>query len=127
MTKKQISILISSTLVLIAITISAVGIYQLSVSKNQLSHKTKKIEPIKEFSYKGKNGISALALLEQIATIKKSNTGESTFVTAINNMAVDSTKNEFWSFNVNNKPATVDAENYITKDSDDITWKIDSF
>jgi len=77
-------------------------------------------------TYMGKNGVSALKLLEQNAKIVTSGKGEMAFVTTINDVKANS-KNEYWQFNVDGKSATVGAGSYITKNGEVILWKLTSF
>jgi len=77
-------------------------------------------------TYKGKNNTTALSLLQSNTNVEMSGTGENAFVTKINGVAADSTK-EFWSFSVNDTAASVGAGSYVTKDSETITWKLVTF
>jgi|GEM_PF-6713968 len=74
-------------------------------------------------SYQGKAGVTAFALLAQNNhTVGKDNSG------LIN--AVDGVKpgdRQYWAFYVNCELAQVGAEQYTTKDSDIIHWKLESF
>jgi competence protein ComGF len=72
-------------------------------------------------SYKGKEGISALKLLERSYQVETKDTNGQSYVTTINNKTSDSS--HFWSFYINSNLAPVGADQYITKDTDTIEWK----
>jgi hypothetical protein len=121
--KKRIIISIAVVLVVIAAVVA--GVYytnQVSAPSNQIV----KVNNIQQLTYKGKNGTTALALLQQAAKIKMSGTGEMAYVTSINGVAANP-KNQYWQLNVNGESATVGAGSLITKSSDTITWKLSSF
>jgi len=127
--KKRIIISIISALLLIGAIVTAVYLIQsdrVSKDAEQSEQEILGTNDSKQITYQGKEGITALKLLEQAAKIKTSGTGEMAFVTSINGVVADSTK-EFWSFNINGEPALVGAGSYITKDSDTITWELTSF
>jgi len=127
--KKRIVILIIGTLLLIGATVVTVYLIRsdkLSKDAEQSEQEILGTNDSKQITYQGKEGATALKLLEQATKIETSGTGEMAFVTSINGVTADSNK-EFWSFNINNEPALVGAGSYITKDSDTITWKLTSF
>jgi len=72
-------------------------------------------------------GSTALDLLKKTAEVKIKGEGENAFVTSINGKEAKSGDNEYWSFNVNGKPATVGAGSYKLKDKDKIEWKIEKY
>lgn len=80
-----------------------------------------------QVTYSGKDGMTAMTLLEQNAEVEFSGTGEMSFVNGINSVVADATKNQYWAFSVNGEDANVGAGSYITKDTDIITWKLSSF
>lgn len=126
--KKRILIYIVIALVVIGAIASSV--YYFQNQKNNTSSKAQTKDTVvpvsKDVTYKGKAGITALALLEQNAKIVTSGTGENAFVTTINDVMANP-KNQYWQFSVNGKSATVGAGSYVTQDSDTITWKLASF
>ena len=75
-----------------------------------------------EVSYQGQNGVDALTLLKKHAqvTTKTSSLGE--YVTAINGNNGGGSK--YWIFYVNGQEAQVGAGAYITKNADNIQWKL---
>lgn len=76
------------------------------------------------FSYQGRNGTDAMALLEEQVRVEKSPSG---FVTAINNRKANESNHEFWAFYVNGEQAQVGAADFQTKDTDQIEWKIETY
>lgn len=76
------------------------------------------------FSYKGEEGMDALTLLKQQASVGQDASG---LVVSINNRKSDNSKHEYWSFFVNQKLAEAGPADYITKDSDQIVWKIERY
>lgn len=75
-------------------------------------------------AYQGKAGIDALALLKEHATVELDRSG---MVSSINGRSADGAKREFWSFYINGKVAEVGPAAYITKDQDQLKWKIDTY
>lgn len=79
----------------------------------------------KTLAYKGEDGKTALALLQEKATVEISGTGEMAFVTSINGYKPD-VKKEYWSFYINGKASQVGAGSYQTKNTDLIEWKLEA-
>lgn len=73
-----------------------------------------------------KNEDTALELLSNTHTVTTKGQKENAFVTAIDGVTADSSK-EFWSFYVNGKQAEVGAGSYVLKNNDTIEWKIEAF
>ncbi len=76
------------------------------------------------FRYSGKEGVDALTLLKQQTSVEQNSTG---LVTAINKRKADASNKEYWSFFVNGKMAEVGPADYLTKDSDQIEWRIETY
>lgn len=127
--KKRIIAYIISIIIIIGLVASGLYIYKskntADKAKQQEQSQTKKIND-NVITYKGKTGKTALVLLENNAKIITSGTGDNTFVTSINNVAANS-KNQYWAFYINGKASTVGAGSYITKNSDTISWKLETF
>lgn len=127
--KKRNIIYIIGALLVIGLISTSVYIY---LSNSELSKTEQTQQEVlgtsasKELTYNGKDGVTALVLLEKTAKVVTSGTGDGAFVTSINGLEANP-KNEFWSFNVNGEPAVVGAGSYVTKSSDVITWKLSSF
>ena len=88
-----------------------------SASKKVLSEK---------ISYSGVDGKNALLVLseKEHAIVLKDKSG---MVASINGRVANPQKHEYWAFYVNGKMAPVGAEEYITKNSDFIEWKIETY
>lgn len=130
--RKRTIIYIIGALVLVGVIATAGYYYQSNVNSNKAEQSKQqaldKTSATKKngITYKGKDGVTALELLEQNAKIVASGTGKNAFVTSINGTAANP-KNQYWSFNVNGVAAVVGAGSYVTKKSDIITWKLASF
>jgi hypothetical protein len=125
--KKRIIILIVSAVLLIGVVTTGVILYQKGIIFPS-SSKTQ-VEPAKvaKITYKGQDHFTALLLLQNTAKVKTSGTGTMAFVTTINGIKADSSKNQYWAFEVNGKTATVGAGSYITKKGDTITWELKTY
>jgi hypothetical protein len=127
-TKQQIILAIAAVVLIIAAIVAGVYYNQSvttttpvaveQVAKPQLVNNT--------LTYSGKDGVTALVLLQQNATIVTSGTGEMAYVTSINDVAANPT-NQYWEFLINDTSASVGAGSYTTKSTDTITWKLSSF
>lgn len=126
--KKRIILSVIGLVLLAGLSAGTVYLKQSGAQNNQTNtqQETPKVNN-RELTYQGKDGATALDLLKQNATIESTGEGSMAYVTSINNVKPDSSKNEFWSFSVNGTPATVGAGSYVTKSTDTITWKIDTF
>lgn len=121
---------------IVAIALVAVGLFAYNSAKQQSASPTVSQPTIssakeateaskpKDISYRGKEGKTALALLESNATVEVSGSGANAFVVAIGGYKPD-VKGEFWAFYVNGKQAEVGAGSYITKADDLIEWKLE--
>lgn len=74
--------------------------------------------------YEGREGVDALTLLQEILPVEQDNSG---LVVSINGRRANSAKREFWSFFVNGHMAPVGPADYITKNGDQIEWKIQTY
>lgn len=128
---KRLRILITSIAILISLGATGFVLYQNGIifPKTEQTQQKSVITFTnngKEATYKGKNNKTALSLLQNATNVIVSGTGENSFVTSINGITADSTK-EFWSFSVDGIDASVGAGSYITKDNETITWKLTTF
>lgn len=73
-------------------------------------------------TYAGQDGKSALELLQASHTVEVSDQG---FVNAID--GVQPGTREFWAFYVNGEQAQVGAKEYVTKNGEQIEWKLEKF
>lgn len=80
-------------------------------------------------AYEGKEGVSALALLRAATNdhFKAKGSGKNAFVTSIDGVTADNSKHQYWAFYVNGKLAQVGAGAYVTKDGDEIKWKLETY
>ena len=126
--KKQIIVYVISALIIIGGVTTGVCLYQSKIATDKAEQAQELIDSTKTngVAYTGEAGKTALDLLKKSATIVASGSGENTFVTSINGVAANS-KNQYWAFYINGESASVGAGSYVTKDSDKITWKLESF
>lgn len=73
-------------------------------------------------SYQGKDGVDAMTLLKETHTVDASDQG---FVNAID--GVKPAEKQYWALYVNGALADKGAKDIITKSTDSIEWKLDSF
>ncbi|MEI6054263.1 MAG: DUF4430 domain-containing protein [Candidatus Saccharibacteria bacterium] len=127
--KKQITIYLLVAVVAIGVIFGSFWVYQLFTKKVEVTQTTKICNTEnngKTIVYKGKEGSSALSLLQESCQTETKGSGESAYITKINGIEANSS-NEFWSFKVNGEMAQVGAGSYITKDTESITWELSSF
>ena len=115
-------------IVLLVIVAAVTGIYynQSVTVQNNVVQIQKPSLVNNELTYSGKDGVTALALLQENATIETSGTGEMAYVTTSNGVAANP-KNQYWQLFLNDKSASVGAGSLVTKSTDTITWKLSSF
>lgn len=122
---KKYTFVLSAVLVVFGILIISPSIFNNQKTENLIISPTFQVSKTNDsFTYKGKKDIDALTLLKEKTQVMESQPG---FVSSINGRAADSLKKEFWSFYVNGKQAEVGAAEYITKDTDNIEWKIETY
>lgn len=111
------------------------AVYSLSIFTSAHTQRSKKdsqaqtqvsqtAQSVKSISYKGEEGKNALQLLQEKMTIKQDSSG---LVVAINNREAIKTKREYWAFYVNGKLSSVGPNDYFTKDTDQIEWRIETY
>ncbi len=133
--KKQLAIWITSAIIVIGG--AATGIYLYENQSNsaeveqvdqttQTTAETDSTAKVTTITYQGQDGKTALELLEAAASIEKSGEGENAYITSINGVAADSTK-EYWAFSINGEASMVGAGSYVTKSSDVIKWDLTTF
>src|SRR5579884_2666197 len=121
MKKTQIAVIIGC--IIIAVTI-ALAIFVNASKSNTPAVQITTAHQSAILSYAGKNGVDALTLLKQHATVGQASSG---LVTAINGTTADAKKHQYWAFYVNGKLASIGPADYKTKDSDKITWKLETY
>jgi len=130
--KKQVAIYVGIVVLLIGLIAGGFYLYQSGMIFAQPAPTpiAAKVCPTsdagKTITYSGKDGATALDLLNQTCDTVTSGTGTSAFITGINGITANAS-NEFWSFEVNGEMAAVGAGSYTTKNSDTIVWKLSSF
>ena len=127
--KKKLIIGIIGVIIIAGLIIGGVCAYQSKLAADKKKEQAQTLidnTRSKGITYRGKQGMTALELLERNATVIKSGTGENAFVTSINGVAANS-QNQYWAFYVNDEPATVGAGSYNTKPTDTISWRLASF
>jgi len=77
-----------------------------------------------EITYQGVDGQDALSLLKASHHVETTSSSYGEFVNSIDDVTPDS--GHFWSFYVNGQLSDVGAGSYVTKSSDQITWKLDA-
>ena len=75
-----------------------------------------------QLSYHGQNGVDALTLLKQHATVTTKHYSFGDMVESINGTAGNGPK--YWTFYINGKEATVGAGAYQTKSGDMLMWRL---
>lgn len=77
-------------------------------------------------TYMGEDGMSAYQILveKEHAWLENDSSG---LIISINGRKADPDKKEFWAFYVNGEMAQVGAAEYITKGTDKIEWKIETY
>ncbi len=125
--KKRIIIIVASILVIAGLIVGGVIWANRGNSAPRVSDTNTATQPTTSLTYKGKAGITALALLQQAAKVSMTGTGDMAYVTTINGTTADSAKKQYWEFDVNGASASVGAGTYVTKDTDTITWKLSSY
>lgn len=78
----------------------------------------------KTFEYSGEEGKNALEILQSKTTVEQDNSG---LVTSINNIKANPSTREYWAFYINGEMAPVGPQDYITKDTDTIEWRLETF
>lgn len=134
-TKKQLSTWIISTVLIIAIVITGIFVYESIITKKDQPETEQKIDTVsitfkengKKLSYEGKSGKTALELLTEGTEVTMSGSNENAYVTGINGVEANASANEFWAFYINGESAMVGAGSYKTLDSDVISWELTNF
>lgn len=78
----------------------------------------------KTVEYQGVEGTTALATLKSLTEVKTENSDFGEFVTSINGVGADSSK-EYWSFYVNGKYSDEGAGTYEAKAGDSFKWQLE--
>ncbi len=120
---KQIKIWLSIIGLLAVIGGGWVAFHQ-SAKQSAAHITTVSVQKSNTFSYKGEDGKSALAILQETASVTFASSG---LVIAINGRKADDTRHEYWAFYINGKMADVGPKDYQTKSTDTIEWRIATY
>lgn len=128
-TKKQLLFLIIGVVLVTILVNVGLGLYlQSKVSEKETASTQVAVvtkAAVKDtFSYKGEEGVDGLTLLKKKSTVSQNASG---LVIKIGDRVVSEKKREFWAFYVNGKFSEVGPSEYVTKDTDKIEWKIDTY
>ena len=74
-------------------------------------------------SYPGQEGVTALAILKDVAETETEDSSFGEFVTTIN--GVEGNGPKYWLFYVNDEAATVGSSEYVTHDGETIEWRLE--
>jgi hypothetical protein len=116
---------IKTLLIALLVLILAAGSFAvLDVNKqsNDVRTVTNSEHQITQISYGGEQGTDALTLLKRNAAVKTKHYSFGDLVTSINGSEGNGPK--YWTFYINGKESTVGAGSYITKDGDQLMWKL---
>jgi hypothetical protein len=81
-----------------------------------------------EFAYDGEGGRTVLDLLQERADeIGVVGVGAQAFVTSINGVEADQSKNEFWALYVDGEAAQTGAGSLVTETGQKIEWRLETF
>lgn len=75
-------------------------------------------------TYSGRDGETALEVLESLTTVETEDSDFGEFVVAINGVQADTDK-EFWAFYVNGEQASEGAGTYESSDEDELQWRLE--
>lgn len=127
-TKQQI--IAAPVIVLLIIAAVTTGVYynqSIKVAATPVIQQIQKPKLLNNtLTYKGSDGVTALILLQQAATIKMTGSGEMAYVTSIDGVTANP-KNQYWQLFLNGKSASVGAGSLVTKSTDTIKWELSSF
>ena len=115
-----------SWIYVVAAIILAFGLYLIVPDRNVCNPKDA-IEEIAancEITYQGVEGQTALEILKANHQVETQSFSFGELVESINGVKAPAT--HFWAFYVNDKQAEVGAGDFVTKDTDTITWKLEA-
>ena len=127
MTTKKERIFYITLGILVLITLIFGALYEEGIIFPKKTEDTTQVtQRVTTLTYQGQDGKTALELLESVAKTEKSGEGENAYITSINGVKADSTK-EYWAFSINGEASMVGAGSYVTKSSDVIKWDLTTF
>ncbi len=110
--------------IVIVIGLVGVGGHFLGRYNEKHAQVTPAVESVQTFVYEGVEGKTALELLKEKADIQAQESSIGSFVTSIN--GTENTSEQFWMYYVNGEQALVGADQYQTKNGDQIEWRFES-
>ena len=112
-------------LILAAILTIGGGTGVIIANQDQPTPVVQQVQKQEGITYQGVEGKNALELLKSKYTVETEvYTGVGEMVTSIDGEKPAS--NQFWGFYINDKPSQVGADSYVTKESDTLSWKLDT-
>ena len=118
---KPIKIVVAAVIA-VALLGGGAGAYIVNASAHQVNTVTNAQHQLTEISYHGQQGVDALTLLKQHATVTVKHYSFGDLVTSINGSAGNGPK--YWILYINDKESQVGAGAYTTKDGDTLKWKL---
>jgi len=118
---KPIKIVVA-TVAVVALLGGGAWAYVANSPAHQVEAVTNSQNQLTQISYRGEQGVDALTLLKQHATVGVKHYSFGDLVTSIDGSAGNGPK--YWTFYINGQEAQVGAGSYKTKDSDTLKWKL---
>ena len=119
----KISKLYLAMLVVVALVGGGLGLrYQLRQTSQPAKSPASQTVPTTQLSYRGQDGKNALELLKTKAKVRLKSSSLGDYVVAINGN--DGGGKKYWIYYINGKEAAVVATSYVTKNTDNIIWKL---
>jgi hypothetical protein len=113
---------------IIVVVIAAIGVVYAFTRKpvNAPTTSTTQTAQNQSVSYEGQDGRNALDLLKVFHDVETKDTAYGAQVMGIDGNHPDES-NSYWAFYVNGKLADKGADQYVTKNGDQIEWKVEKF
>lgn len=126
--KNRLTIIVVSIVLTLGIASAGTAWYTTSHRQQPVAAASQSVpQKQNQLTYRGKDGTTALALLQQHTKVALKGSGDLAFVTSINGLKADDSKKQYWSLLVNGQASNVGAGSLITKNSDSITWKLTTY
>lgn len=110
--------------IIIVVGLVGVGGHFLGRYNEKHTQVTPAVASVQTFTYEGVDGKTALDLLKEKADAQVQESSIGSFVTSIN--GTENTSEQFWMFYVNGELAPMGADQYQTKNGDQIEWRFES-
>ena len=114
-------------IIAVIVLVAVVGFIGNFIGRNLQNNRTsnQKVAAVQSITYDGQDGQNALDLLKAKADVQVEESSIGSFVTSIN--GTQNSTDHFWMFYVNSELATVAANQYQTKNGDQIEWRFEAF